>query len=232
MTLTINEFNTTSELDLSLTDFTVTQLQKSIDEKGNASMVVSGGSTPQAFFRNLSEQDIDWGSVYLTLADERCVLDVHKDSNARMVREELMQNLAAEINFEPLYIQGESQMNCQQRFINHRIFSDTYDVVILGMGEDGHTASIFPRAIEREQALNLNTMSNVLLTNPVTVTPLRITQTRKRLLNTRSLALHFTGEKKRKVFDQACEAANAELPISYFVHQDLVPLNVFYSQAA
>ncbi len=232
MTLTVNEFNSSNELDLSLTDFTVNQLQQSIAEKGVASLVVSGGSTPKAFLRNLSEQDLDWGSVYITLADERCVFDVHPDSNAKMVKETLIQNLAAEANFEPLYIQGESQMNCQQRFINHRILSDTYDLVILGMGEDGHTASIFPEAIERDQALNLNTMSNVLLTNPVTATPLRVTQTRKRLLNTRALVLHFTGAKKKQVFDRACEHKDSNLPVSYFIHQEIIPLSVYCSRAA
>jgi len=229
MTLIMNEFETASDLDLALTEFVVEKLSSAIDERGVASLVLSGGSTPKAFLANLSEQDLDWGSVYVTLADERCVFDVHPDSNAKMVRDHLMKNLASEINFVPLYIQGESQMNCQQRFINHRVLAETYDIVHLGMGADGHTASIFPKAVERDQALNIKTPSNVLLTNPVTVTPLRLTQTRKRLLNTRNLILHFTGEGKREVFDRASETKNAELPISYFVHQNLIPLTVFYS---
>ena len=229
MTLTIHDFSSTSELDLALTDCVVETLKQAITERGRASLILSGGSTPKAFLRNLSEQALDWGSVYITLADERCVHDAHPDSNARMIKENLLQNLALEANFEPLYIQGESQMNCQQRFINHRILCDTYDLVILGMGGDGHTASIFPEAIERDQALNLNTMHNVLLTNPVTVTPLRVTQTRKRLLNTRSLILHFTGSGKRAVFQQAQTAQDPNLPISYFVNQDLVPLDVYYA---
>ncbi|WP_317929144.1 6-phosphogluconolactonase [Halioxenophilus sp. WMMB6] len=232
MTLTIHDYETVNELDLQLTEYVVQVLKTALAERETASLVLSGGSTPKAFLHNLSEQDLDWGSVYITLADERCVLDVHPDSNAKMVKEQLLQNLASEANFVPLYIQGESALNCQQRFINHRVLSDTYDLVILGMGGDGHTASIFPEAIERDQALNINTQSNVLLTNPVTVKPLRLTQTRKRLLNTRSLALHFVGEQKRAVFDRAVESINPNLPISYFIHQDLVPLSVFYSAAA
>ncbi len=232
MTLKFNEYVSRNELDLSLSEQIVESLQIALDEKGVASLVVSGGNSPRQFLHNLSEQDIDWSSVYVTLADERCVLDVHPDSNAKMVKEQLIQNLAREANFVPLYIQGESQMNCQQRFINHRVLSDRYDMVILGMGLDGHTASIFPNAIERDQALNIDTMLNMLLTNPVTTTPLRITQTRKRLLNTNNLILHIMGEEKRAVYNQALTSLNPELPISYFIHQDAVPMSVYYTSAS
>lgn len=231
MTLEFNEYQSRNELDLTLSDHIVEALQEALDERGVASLVVSGGKSPAQFLHNLSEQDIDWSSVYVTLADERCVLDVHPDSNTKMIKDHLIQNLACDVNFVPLYIQGESQMNCQQRFINHRVLSDVYDVVILGMGLDGHTASIFPQAIERDQALNIDTMLNMLLTNPVTATPLRITQTRKRLLNTKNLMLQIVGQDKRAVYDRALEALNPELPISYFMHQDLVPLSVYYTSA-
>ncbi|BFM07423.1 6-phosphogluconolactonase [Halioxenophilus aromaticivorans] len=230
MSHTLKEFASSNELDLALTAHVVAQLQKALDERGCASLVVSGGSTPKSFLSNLSEQPLDWGSVYVTLVDERCVLESHPSSNAKMVRETLMRNLAAEVNFVPLYIQGETQMNCQQRFINHKVLAGTYDVVILGMGGDGHTASIFPQAQERDQALNLKTASNILLTDPVTVTPLRLTQTRKRLLNTRNLILHITGSEKQKVFEQASKEQNAELPISYFIHQEEINLDVFFSE--
>ncbi len=232
MTLNFKEYRSPNELDLSISEHIVEALQMALDENGVASLVVSGGNSPRNFLSNLSEQDIDWSSVYVTLADERCVLDVHPDSNARMVKEHLIQNLAADINFVPLYIQGESQMNCQQRFINHRVLSDTYDVVILGLGVDGHTASIFPQAVERDQALNIDTMLNVLLTNPITTTPLRLTQTRKRLLNTKNLMLHITGSEKRSVYEQAAKKLNPKMPISYFIYQDIVPLSVYYSEVS
>ncbi|GAB2189995.1 6-phosphogluconolactonase [Sessilibacter sp. MAH2] len=231
MTFEFNEFNSRHELEINLTEKVVASLTAAIESKGVATLILSGGNTPQAFLHNLSEQDLDWSSVYVTLADERCVMESHPDSNAGMVKRTLMQNLAKEVNFVPLYIQGESQLNCHQRFINHRVLCETYDVVILGLGEDGHTASIFPKAIERDQALNIDTMFNVLLTNPVTVKPLRLTQTRKRLLNTKNLLLHFVGETKKNIFDLAARELNPNLPISYFIHQKITPLSVYYSQS-
>lgn len=229
MTYHLNQFNSSNDLDIALTQCVVNSLQQAISERGVASLVVSGGSTPKSFLANLSEQPLEWASVYVTLVDERCVLDSHPDSNAKMIKETLIKNLACDVNFVPLYIQGETQMNCQQRFINHKVLAETYDVVILGMGGDGHTASIFPRAKERDQALNLSTANNILLTDPVTVSPLRLTQTRKRLLNTRNLILHITGDEKQSVFQHACDGQTPELPISYFIHQDQIGLDVFLS---
>ncbi len=230
MSYDLKSFTSSNALDIALTEHVVNCLKQAIVERGAASLVVSGGSTPKSFLANLSEQFIDWAKVYVTLVDERCVLDSHPDSNAKMVKDFLIKNLACDVNFVPLYIQGETQMNCQQRFINHKVLAETYDVVILGMGGDGHTASIFPMAEERDQALNLSTTNNILLTDPVTVTPLRLTQTRPRLLNTRNLILHITGGQKQSVFEQACASQTTDLPISFFIHQDQVRLDVFLSE--
>jgi 6-phosphogluconolactonase len=218
-------FESSSDLDLALSDLIISNLSKAITERGVASLVVSGGLN--SVLRNLSEHDLDWGNVFVTVANDRCVFPVDETSHVFCVQQYLQQNLASEVNVIPLYIQGESQRACQHRLVNHRVLCETYDLVILGLGCDGHTAAIFPEAIERDQALNLKSAANVLLTNPVTSRPVQVTQTLRRLLNSRNIALKFTGSEKMEVFERAMAKLDNELTVSHVLHQAEVPVTVF-----
>ena len=228
MSLTLHQHPDKTTLDQALVAFVSEQLQTAIDQRDKASLVVSGGSTPTDFFQQLSQQPLNWSKVIITLADERCVPATDDRSNAKMVQDLLLQNQARAARFIPMFVTDESIEDCRQRL--QRVFANNpFDVVILGMGGDGHTASIFPEAAERDQALDLANDSLVLTTDPVTVTPDRITFTRKALLNSRQLLLHFTGDSKWQIFEQAQAKPQGQFPISYFIHQDNLPLQVFFS---
>ena len=231
MTTDIITTETKAELDNQLVDFIANALKKGIAERGTASLVVSGGSTPKPMFQALSQADLDWSAVTVTLVDERCVPETDDQSNAKLVRENLMQNKASAAHYEPTFVVGEGLAACQARFKAHHVLSQTYDVVILGMGGDAHTASIFPEAAERDTALDLANDDFMVETDPVTVTPMRYTQTRKKLLDTRNLLLHIVGESKWDVFSKAQQSQTPAMPISYFIHQDQIPLSVFFAKS-
>jgi len=203
-------------------------LQNAIDNKGHATLVVSGGSTPKPLFQYLAHMSLDWSKVTVTLADERCVPPESELSNARLVHENLLQGKAADAKFIYLHTdsagleQSALQANAQMSSL------PKYDCVILGMGNDGHTASIFPEASGRDKALDMDNPDSAMLIDPVTVDPLRITQTARRLLGTEWMVLHITGDEKSRLLDQILEAPDYQKwPISFFLTQTEIPFSVY-----
>ena len=220
------------KLSIQLGMFICEKLKKAISDNNQASLVVSGGSTPKVLFKFLSEQDIPWHKVTITLADERCVAASDSAHNGKMIRESLLQGFAANAKFLSLYDEAVTEAQAVERATAKlSTIKLPYDVVILGMGDDGHTASIFPQASNIERALDINNNDICILVDPVTATPSRITQTRKQLLNTRYLLLHFFSDTKRHLFNMLLdENASFQYPISYFIHQDQTELSVYCSR--
>lgn len=231
MSFTITENTNPDELAKVLGMEICAQLKSALATQQSASLVVSGGSTPKPLFEFLRKQEITWQRVTITLADERCVSAKDDANNGKMIQEILLRDHASHANFISLYdevIDNESAISRAEEKLKK--IPLPYDVVILGMGPDGHTASIFPSGTNLDAALDLQTKAECLLVDPVTVTPLRITQTRKRLINTKFLALHFTGQDKRDLFNSIIKTGQKnELPISAFIYQDQTPLNIFCS---
>lgn len=218
------------ETAVALSNRVATVLTQAIEDKGAAVLVVSGGSTPKPMFNHLSEQDLDWSKVTITLADERCVNPTDAASNALLVKNELLQNNANKAKFVSLFDGGELSLS-HQEIANERMNTlPKFDVVILGMGDDGHTASIFPESENRTAALNLSNSQYALVTDPKTVKPMRITQTARRLLDSDLLVIHIAGSSKAELFNKISESPNEKnWPISAFVTQKTVPLEVYQS---
>lgn len=137
-----------------LADFVAQRLRTGVSERGRALLVLSGGSTPVPFFEALAQCDLDWSRVTITLADERWVPEEHADSNARLVKAYLLQGRAAQANWVPLF-NDEVTPQGGQAAIEQTLAGLCWpaDVVVLGMGGDGHTASLFPYAPELPAAL-------------------------------------------------------------------------------
>lgn len=200
------------------------QLKQAIEKNGVARLAVSGGSSPIPVFEYLSSQSLDWDKVKITLVDDRCVSETHLDSNALLAKTHLLKDKAAAAEFIPLFCDdtAASELSLSEHF-------PRYDVVILGMGLDAHTASIFPEADERDLALARNTKERCLLTDPKTAKHMRITQTLPQLLNTGFLAVHITGEEKWKVLEPILEKPADQFPISHFIHQEEAPVSLYYT---
>ncbi len=214
------------------------QISNAIADNGLAVIALSGGSTPKPLFKALSDYEIDWSKVVVTLVDERWVPETHELSNAAFMKRYLLDSLPDGVRFVPLYHEAGSVEESLTSVLGaycHATHSSTdqpraFDVVILGMGGDGHTASFFPDANNVAELVDPNTNAQLLTCVSPSTQVERITWSLPALLNTRYLALHFTGKNKKSVFESACEHEDATvLPIRSAIFQNKVPLNVYYS---
>ncbi len=209
---------------------TAAYLQQGIDTNGVATMVVSGGSTPVPFFQALRQCPLPWNKVTVLVADERWVSLGSDDSNEKLVRDHLhiegmnILSLAPEAgeSLDTGVIRLEEQLKALPK---------TLDVVILGMGEDGHTASLFPHHPQLKAGLELPGEVDCLpIENSPKPPPQRVTLTAKHLLACRNLILHITGDAKRAVYEQALACDNPhDLPISFFLKQPQIPVTTYWA---
>jgi len=210
-------FSSRVELDRALARKISEQLSAGLLAKGSASLVVSGGSTPKGLFAALSQTELDWESITVLLADERWVDETHADSNSAMVKTLLLQNAAKGANWVD-FGAGSIDIEGKLQQINESLAGlGTFDVVILGMGNDAHTASLFPCAIELDEGLT--TQNDALMTQPTTAPHRRLSLSKKRLLDTKLGVIHIVGASKLEVFDNATTYADDDMhPISHFAH--------------
>ncbi|MBU2955393.1 6-phosphogluconolactonase [Marinobacter sp. F3R08] len=209
---------------------TVTRfLDARLKEAPRVSLVVSGGSTPLPFFRSLSDMDLEWGRVDVLLADERWVEEGDDASNTRLVRENLLQNKASSARFLSLKQPGATPVEGLARVKAELAdLALPVDVLILGMGNDGHTASLFPDAPELEAAMDTECQEIVAASTPVSQPQKRITLTWPLLREARFTALHLKGEDKVATLSQAIAEPEKvlEMPVRAFLKPGL---RVFWS---
>ncbi len=206
-------------------------LSATIREKGRAVLVVSGGSTPVPLFEELSGQDLDWKKVYVTLADERWVPPSDPDSNEALVRRHLLKGKAAGAKFIGLYNGASSALEgekaCQERLgeIISRI-----DVLVLGMGNDGHTASLFAGAERLKEAVDMGQKRPCIAIRPGDAPHERMTLTLNTLLKARHIFLVITGEEKRRVIEKALsQGPMEEMPIRFVLAGSSVPVSIHWA---
>ncbi|MFA7316563.1 MAG: 6-phosphogluconolactonase [Sulfuricella sp.] len=225
------EFNDSATLVAALANQVAELLRSGIRERGRASLAVSGGSTPVPFFAALSEMALDWEKVVITLADERWVDPAEADSNEHLVRRHLLQNRAAAASFVGLKtgaataVQGEQE--CEDRLA---LLPRPFDALILGMGNDGHTASLFPQAARLGEALALDSGKLCMGITPPVAPHERMTLTLPALLHSRRIILHLVGAEKRAVYERAlANGPVAEMPIRAVLGQTTAPVTVFWA---
>lgn len=226
MTYQQTYFASLSALQHSLAARVAHDLQKAIAERGQAVMVVSGGKSPKAFFEMLAQMPLDWGVVHILLADERIATAEPLQTNAHVVQEYLLQGYAKMAQFWPLWNgKASPELTLANTITLLGRFSDVYDVVVLGMGEDGHTASLFPDADNIVEALADSAVDAVLI-RPKNAPFLRISQTRQRLIRARALYLPVFGAAKIPVLRAAQNAIDESYPISRFLHTPGLHLSI------
>lgn len=226
MALIENIFESTDVLNSDFSKKIANILSSGIARNGRASLVVSGGRTPKPLFNILSNTDLEWEKVDISLADERWVDQSDPASNETMVRENLLVNNAASANFVGLKTQhADASDAVAQCTVNLQQVKTPFDVLILGMGEDGHTASLFPCSEQLSEGLNLDSPSTFIAVKPTTAPNQRMSLTLSALLNSENIFLHLTGESKRTVLAQAIKGNDElEMPIRAVLNRTNVQL--------
>ncbi|WP_348944120.1 6-phosphogluconolactonase [Chitinibacter sp. FCG-7] len=221
MSLQWHEFSTKEALDQQLATTIANELKQAIAQRGSAGLAVSGGRTPAGMFKALRVSDLDWSRVVITLVDERWVQPDHADSNERLTRDNLLQDGAAAATFISLVnlaaTPHEALADIEARLAT---LPNPIDVVILGMGDDGHTASLFPSAAELEAAC-ASTALLAAVTPPVAPHQ-RITLTLPTIVKSPKVIVHITGEGKKTLLQDAMAAnvaVNEQYPIRRVLDQ-------------
>lgn len=171
-------------------------LASAIAERGGASLAVPGGGTPRLFLRALGACDLDWQSITVTLTDERCVPETSERSNARLVRETLLVGQAASAAFMPLFGDGSLKETAAALRL-------PLDVAVFGMGEDFHTASLFPGADGTAAALDPECRMPLARIRPASQDEERVTLTAPPILACRSKFLIMHGASKKEAYRRA-----------------------------
>ena len=230
MSLSENSFANPSQLDSALAAAVAARLESAIAQSGEAWLVVSGGRTPLGLFAELANTELSWNKVKVTLADERWVDNQHRDSNEKLVRENLLVGAAAQAEFVSLKTADQPTDEALSDLDDTFMRAPRFAALILGMGDDGHTASLFPGARALPAGLDMNSGRSVLAVEPLAAPHLRISLTLPRLLDSDEIFIHIVGENKQRVLQQAqADGPAEELPIRAILRQQATPVSLYWS---
>lgn len=211
----------------------LTDLEQALQQRAAATLLLSGGSTPAPLYQRLAQAGLDWSNIDVALVDERWVDRDDASSNERLVRETLLHGAAAAARFtgmknnHPTPFSGEAECN-----LAYARLKTPFDLCLLGMGADGHTASLFPGAAGLDDALNKKLLCAAIRARRSEVTGdnlERMTLTPWGLRQSRRLILLISGEEKWRVYAKARQSgASAQLPVSLVIDQPAAPLDVYW----
>ncbi|MGD8174377.1 6-phosphogluconolactonase [Marinimicrobium sp. ARAG 43.8] len=227
-------FDSREALLAALQEDCVDALQGALASREKASLLVSGGSSPAPLYQRLSQIALDWKRIEVALVDERWVEPGHDKSNESFVQKNLLQHAAGQAPFlgmkNSAASANEGLAACEQAY---QKLAQPFDVTILGMGPDGHTASLFPNAQGLDEALQTDGLCSAITAHQSEVTgeyTERMTLSLAGLLNSRRLVLLITGEDKLKALRAAQEDGPVEdMPIRAVLRQNKVPFTLYWA---
>ena len=227
----VYRFSAAAELADRLSERVAERLRAAITARGAASMIVSGGKTPQSLFERLARVPLDWRQVRIGLADERWVDAADESSNARFVREHLLVAEAAGARFIGMKNPAATPaLGAAAAWEAYAELPRPFDLVLLGMGDDGHTASLFPGNRNLPAALDpLSPPACVAMQAP-TAPHARLSLNLAALLDAREIIICSTGESKWRVYDAARNPGpDIEYPVRAVLRQDKVQADFLWA---
>lgn len=220
-------FDNREELDRTLASTLAASLRGALEQQSRGSLALSGGSTPRGMFRQLAGITLDWARVDLTLVDERWVEPQDADSNERLLRENLLQGLAASARFMGLKTPGDDiEHGAELASQGLTTLQQPFTAVVLGMGGDGHTASWFPQAANLAALLDPQGPARFAATEPVTAPHRRLTLTLPAVLHSHHIHLQVTGADKRAVLESAVADSR---PVASILTQTQTPVTIWWA---
>jgi 6-phosphogluconolactonase len=204
-------------------------LSRRLEGQGKASVVVSGGTSPAGVFHELAKSEFPWSDVHVILSDERWVPPDHEDSNERLVRDTLLQGAAQGATLLPLFRQGVAiEARCGE--IDEELLRAPFPFAcaLLGMGEDGHFASLFPDADNLQEGLDVDSRRLCIPVRTAASPHPRVSLTLSALSRADEIVLLIFGDAKREVYEKARVATNGT-PVSHLLRQKRAPVNVYWA---
>jgi 6-phosphogluconolactonase len=204
-------------------------LWRRLDGQGEASVVVSGGTSPAGVFRELSKTVLPWSDVHVILSDERWVPSDHADSNEKLVRDTLLAGEAQDAGLLSVYRQGVTiEERCSE--INEELLQAPFPFAcaLLGMGEDGHFASLFPDAGNLREGLDVDSRQLCIPVETSASSHPRVSLTLSALSRSDEIVLLIFGDAKRDVYEAAKTSTNGT-PVSHLLRQKRAPVHVYWA---
>jgi 6-phosphogluconolactonase len=225
-------FATFDQLSQSLADKISRELRQAVNARGQASLVVPGGTTPGAFFDVLRNTPVPWDRVIVTLTDERWVPMDSERSNQRLVTTRLLTGPARSQLVSLKSDRSRARDGVEGIEASLAAIARPFDVVLAGMGDDGHTASWIPGADGLVDALDISLRSLVCAIEPPASSGLdeRMTLTLRALLDSRTICVLLRGGTKRETYDRALAGRDVlAMPIRALMFQDRVSVEFFWA---
>ena len=216
-------FDTKERLERQLLLDLIRSVNEAINKYSEARVLLSGGSTPQSLYKKFAQSDIDWARIHIGLVDDRVVSIDDDFSNEKMIRD-----IFYTANVDLVNIYGLVKREPQLGEIKNKysIFQERIDYTILGMGNDGHTASLCPHDPISESILNSNKKSIDYTTAPVYPTK-RVTCSKGLIKSSKNIALMILGSDKKLILEQSYSDRK---PITYFL-EECPQMKTYYSPA-
>jgi 6-phosphogluconolactonase len=220
--MSVMEYPDAEMMMMDLADRLASELKNALLTHERVTFAVPGGTTPGPVFDTLSSVHLDWDRVVVIPTDERWVGEESERSNARLIRDRLLTGPAAAALFQPLYTEGATPEDALPALIDAVRPRLPIDVLLLGMGADMHTASLFPGAEGLEAALSPDAPPLAVIRAKGQPEP-RVTLTKPALSGAMTTHVLITGDEKRAAVARARQLGERDAPVqtvlgSAYVH--------------
>lgn len=227
--MNFQEFDTPAEAAVAAGKRIVNALHRRLETHDSATLVVSGGTTPAPVYDYMAHKELDWHRIHVLLSDERWVPADHADSNEKMLRDALEKSRASYAQITSYFDADSSpEDRCAELEKELGELPLPFTSVLLGMGDDGHFASLFPDDVNLQTAIDLQSSRGFVPVDTGSSPHRRVSMTLAALLRCDEILLLVSGAGKRAILEQAADPGS-ELPIAHLLRQLRVPVDVFWA---